>query len=143
VVDPNTLADLLLAKLRSLPDIGARVYDGIVPTKVPTDAGGIYIRPYIAFFAGLGSDLPAERDLTGLVDTSVLDWSPQVTVVGPDARICRLAAQQVTAALTNLPIGGGYLMPDADAFRVTRPLTDTQVTPARAYLPLPWRLITN
>lgn len=141
MVDPNVLADLLLAKLRSLPDIGARVYDGIVPESLPM-AGG-FIRPYIAFFAGLGSDLPAERDLTGLVDATVIDWAPQTTVVGPDARICRLAAQQVTAALTNLPIGGGFLMPDADAFRVTRPLTDTQVTPARAYLPLPWRLITN
>lgn len=141
MVDPNALADLLLAKLRSLPDIGARVYDGIVPAKVPM--AGDYIRPYIAVFAGLGSDLPAERDLTGLVDTTVIDWNPQTTVVGPDARTCRLAAQQVTATLTNFAIGGGYLMPDADAFRVTRPLTDTQVTPARAYLPLPWRLITN
>lgn len=141
MVDPNTLADLLLAKLRSLPDIGARVYDGIVPESLPM--AGAYIRPYVAVFAGLGADLPAERDLTGLVDTSVLDWSPQTTVVGPDARICRLAAQQVTAALTNLPLGVGFLKPDPDAFRVTRPLPDTQVTPARAYLPLQWRLITN
>jgi hypothetical protein len=143
VVDPNVLADLLLAKLRSLPDIGARVYDGLIPTKVPTDASGIYIRPYIAFHAGLGADLPAERDLTGLVDTTVLDWAPLTTVVGPDARICRLASQQVTAALTNLRLGGGRLMPDPDAFRVTKPLSDSQVTPARAYLPLQWRLITN
>lgn len=143
MVDPNTLADLLLAKLRTLPDIGARVYDGSVPAKVPTDPSGQYIRPYIAVFAGLGADLPAERDLSGLVDTTVLDWSPQVTVVGPDARICRIAAQQVTAALTNLPIGGGWLMPDPDAFRVTTPITDSQVTPARAFLPLQWRLITN
>lgn len=143
MVDPNVLADLLLAKLRTLPDIGARVYDGIVPAKVPTDPSGQYIRPYIAVFAGLGSDLPEERDLSGLVDTTVLDWAPQTTVVGPEARTCRQAAQAVVAALTNFPIGGGFLMPDADAFRVATPLTDTQVTPARAYLPLQWRLITN
>lgn len=141
MVDPNTLADLLLAKLRSLPDIGARVYDGQVPERVP-EAGG-YIRPYIAFHAGLAADLPAERDLSGLVDLTVADWSAQTTVVGPDAGICRRAAQQVATALTNLPIGGGWLMPDPDAFRVTKPLTDNQVTPARLYLPLQWRLITN
>ncbi|MFF5791131.1 hypothetical protein ACFY5D_03690 [Paeniglutamicibacter sp. NPDC012692] len=143
MVDPNALTDLLLAKLRSLPDIGARVYDGIVPAKVPTDPSGQYIRPYVAVFSGLGSDLPGERDLTGLVDVTVLDWAPQTTVVGPDARSCRQAAQQVAAALTNLPMGSKFLMPDADAFRVTKPLTDSQVTPARAYLPLQWRLTTN
>lgn len=141
MVDPNTLADLLLAKLRSLPDIGARVYDGQVPERVP-EAGG-YIRPYIAFHAGLAADLPGERDLSGLVDLTVADWSAQTTVVGPDAGICRRAAQQVATALTNLPIGGGWLMPDPDAFRVTKPIPDNQVTPARLYLPLQWRLITN
>lgn len=141
MVDLNVLDVLVLAKLRSLPDIGARVYDGLVPESLPM-AGG-YIRPYIVFHSGLAGDLPGERDLTGLFDTSVADWAPQTTVVGPDAGTCRAASRQVAAALTNLSIGSGWLMPDADAFRVTKPQMDTQVTPARAFLPLFWRLITN
>ena len=72
--DPNILHEQLLAALRALPDIGARIYDGIVPENVP-EAGG-YIRPYAVVFSGLGSDLPEERDLTRLTDTGVLEEGP-------------------------------------------------------------------
>lgn len=139
--DPNILHALLLTALRALPDIGERIYDGIVPDSVPT-AGG-YIRPYAVVFTGLGSDLPEERDLTRLTDTGVLDWAPQINVAAADATTCRRAAQQVRAALTNLPLGSGWLMPDPDGFRINTPLKDSGVTPARMYLPLPWRLTTT
>lgn len=139
--DPNTLHALLMARLRALPGIGERIYDGIVPESVPTV--GAYILPYAVVFSGLGSDLPAERDLTRLTDTSVLDWTPQINVAAAAAAPCRQAAQQIRVALTNQYMGGGWLMPDPDAFRVNTPILDNQVTPARFYLPLPWRLITN
>lgn len=140
-VDPNTLHDLLLVKLRALPDIGARIYDGYVPDRVP-EAGG-YIRPYALVMGGLGADLPEERDLTRLTDTGVIDWAPQINVAAADPRTCRLAAQQISAALTNTWHSGGWLQPDPDGYRVNTPILDNQVTPARFYLPLPWRLITN
>lgn len=83
------------------------------------------------------------RDLTGLTDVSVLDWAPQANVAAATATQCRQAAQQIRAALTNTWLGGGWLQPDPDAFRITSPILDTQVTPARFYLPLQWRLTTN
>lgn len=141
MVDPNNLHTQLMAMLRILPDVGARIYDGYVPESVPM--AGAYIRPYAVVFSGLGSDLPEERDLSRLTDTTVLDWAPQITAVGPDPSTCRQVAQQIRTALTNKPMGGGWLQPDTDAFRINVPLKDTEVTPARFFLPLPWRLTTN
>lgn len=141
MVDPIALSDELLAKLRALPDVGERIYDGYVPDKVP-EAGG-YVRPYALVMSGLGTDLPAERDLSKLTDIDVLDWHPQVNAVGATARQCRQVAHQISQALTNTWIGGGWLQPDEDAFRVNTPVLDDQVTPARFFLPLPWRTITN
>lgn len=141
MVDPNALHDALIAKLEALPDIGARIYDGYVPDRVP-EVGG-YIRPYALVMGGMGADLPAERDLSRLTDVGVLDWAPQINVAAPTPTQCRQAAQQIRAALTNTWIGGGWLQPDPDAFRITTPILDNQVTPARFYLPLSWRLTTT
>lgn len=141
MVDANSLNEQLLAALRTIPDLGTRIYDSLVPDAVPMS--GIYIKPYVVVFSGLGADLPMERDLSGRADVTVLDWAPQTTVVGPSASACRQAAQAVAAKLTNLRLGSGYLLPDADAFRVEKPITDSQVTPARVFLPLHWRLLTN
>lgn len=141
MVDPNSLHSQLLTALQALPDVGARIYDAHVPSSVP-EAGG-YIRPYIVLFTGIGSDIEAERDLTRLTDTGVLDWSAQTTCVGANAAHARAVAQQARVALTNLRIGNGWLMPDPDSFRTAVPLQDNQVTPARLYVPLQWRLTTT
>lgn len=121
---------------------GLTVFDGQVPSKVPTDAGG-YILPYVAIFAGIGEDLPEERSLTQLVDMDVLDWRFQTTCVGASANIAMSVAHSVRLALSNLPVGGGFVKPDTDGFTAGVPLSDNQVTPARFFLPLMWRLITN
>lgn len=139
--DPNVLHARYIALLRALPDVGQRIYDGYVPASVPEVAGRI--RPYIVVWSGIGSDLPLERDLTGLTDTGVLDWAPQTNVVAADPSTCRIVAQQARSALTNQPIGSGWLMPDPDGFRINVPIQDNQVTPARFFLPLPWRLTTT
>lgn len=141
MADPNVLHASIMATLRALPDVGERVYDGIVPVKVP-EVGG-YIRAYIVVWSGIGSDLPAERDLSGLTDVGVLDWAPQTQVVAADANTCRLVAQQVREALTNKAMGAGWLQPNPDAFRVNTPIPDTGATPTRFFLPLPWRLLTT
>ena len=141
-MDATQLNNELLATLRAIPALGGRVHDGYVPDKLPVDGAG-YVLPYVVVFSGITTDLPAERDLTGLADTSVHDWSPQTTCVGPTPGHARSCAHLVSQALTNTRIGNHFLLPDSDGFRVAVPLIDDQVSPARFFLPLPWRLTTN
>lgn len=139
--DEDALTQALKALLQTIPGLETNVYVGTVPEKLPMD--GVYIRPYVVIFAGIGSDLPEERDLSLLADTTVVDWAPQTTVVGASATACQQLARAVKEKLTNRYLGTGWLLPDADAFRVAKPITDSQVTPARAFMPLNWRLLTN
>ena len=141
-MDVLQLHNELMATLQAVPALAGRVYDGYVPDKLPTDNAG-YILPYVVVFSGLSTDLEAERDLTGLVDTTVHDWAPQTTCVGPTPGHARNCAQLVQDALTNARIGNHWLKPDNESFRVAVPLIDNQVTPARFFLPLPWRLTTT
>lgn len=141
-MDATQLNTELTATLKAIPALGGRIYDGYVPEKLPTDGAG-YILPYVLLLSGITADLPEERDLTRQVDTTVHDWAPQTNCVGPTPDHARKCAQLVAQALTNTRIGNHWLKPDADAFRVATPLPDNQVTPARFYLPLSWRLNTN
>lgn len=138
MADPVILHGLILPVLQALP--GSTAYPGQVPGKLPTDAQG-YVLPYIVLYAGLGGDVEAERDLSGLVDTGTLDWPFQTTCVGASSTICLTLARDVSRALTNLPVGGGFIKPLG--YDTPLPLADNQVTPARYFLPLQWRLFTN
>jgi hypothetical protein len=117
------------------------VFDTNVPTTLPKDPSG-YIRPYVVIFAGAPTDLPGERDLTMLTDVDISDFRFQTNCTGPTGNHSRALADQVRLALTNLPIGAGFIKPDPDGFR-TDVIADNQVTPARFYMPLMWRLTTN
>lgn len=140
MADPS---GIVLAVLRGLPGLTGGVHDGQVPDKVPTDSTGKYVKPYAVLWAGMGDDIPAERDLTGLAAADVLDWRPQVTVVAANASICRDASRDVLATLRNLHVGGGWLIPDADYNRQLTPIPDNTVTPVRHYMPLRFRLVTT
>jgi len=141
-MDVTQLNTELMATLKAIPALGGRIYDGYIPGKLETDASG-FIRPYVLLLAGIPADLPAERDLTRLADTTVADWAPQTNCVGPTPTHARSCAQLVAQALTNARIGNHWLLPDPDGFRAATPIQDNQVAPARFYLPLPWRLTTN
>jgi len=117
------------------------VFDTHVPDVLPKDAMG-FIRPYVVMFAGTTLDLPGERSLTQLPDLDVADFRFQTNCAGPTGQHARELAYQVTLALSGLAIGAGFIKPDPDAFR-TEVLKDDQVTPARFYMPLMWRLTTT
>lgn len=136
-------AEVLLAVLRQMTALTGGVYDGQVPVKVPTDSTGKWVKPYAVLWAGMGDDLPEERDLTGLASAGVLDWRPQVTVVGASASVCRDASRAVLAALRNQHLGPGWLIPDADMNRQLAPIPDNTVTPVRHFMPLKFRLVTT
>lgn len=140
--DPYILYAKIRQHINGLAQLSGRIWDGYVPEKIPTDASG-FILPYVVLFAGAGTDLPAERDLSALVDTEALDWRIQTTVAAADALICVQVAHYVRLALTNLPVGTAWLMPDDTAITQPVPLLDPSVSPSRFFLPLPWRLITT
>jgi hypothetical protein len=117
------------------------VFDTHVPQTLPVDVNG-FIKPYVVLFAGAVNDLPEERDLTNLPDMSISDFRFQTTCVGPTGQHARELAHTVRLALSGLAIGAGFIKPDPDAFR-TDVLKDDQVTPARFYMPLMWRLTTT
>lgn len=140
-MDATQFSAELEAKLKAIPALGGRAYDGYIPSKVPTDPAG-YILPYVLFFSGVTADI-GDESLCGTVDTLVHDWAPQTNCVGPTPGHARACAQLVQAALTNTRIGNHRLKPDTDAFRVAVPIKDDQATPARFFLPLSWRLTTT
>lgn len=142
---PNPSILFALAKSRIVDVAGlwpGNVFDTQVPTTIPKDASG-NVRPYVVLFGGVGTDLPEERDATGLADVGLLDFPFQTTCVGPTPGHARDVAYSVKQALTNMPIGAGFVKPDPQGFRVDNPLADNQVTPARFYMPLMWRLTTT
>lgn len=141
--DPYVLYTAIRARLTGITNLGGNIFDGYVPTTIPKDPSG-FIRPYVVIFAGTGTDLEAERDSTGQVDMGVLDWPFQTTVAAADALSCMRLAHDVRLALANLPVQAGFVKPDGySATGGDRPLLDNQVTPARFYMPLMWRLTTT
>lgn len=120
----------------------ARVFDGTVPDELPEDERG-FILSYVVLFAGVGSDLPAERDLSQLAALDVTSWTIQTQCVGASPANARDCAHDVQQALTGLPLGAGWLKPDEDSFAVSDPIPDYQTTPVRFYIPLRWRLTTT
>lgn len=117
------------------------VFDTHVPKELAVDANG-FIRPYVVMFAGGVNDLPQERDLTQMPDMNIADFRFQTSCVGPTGNHARELAHTVRLALSGLNIGAGFVKPDPDAFRLDV-LKDDQVTPARFYMPLMWRLTTT
>jgi hypothetical protein len=136
------LIERIKTQLATVPGLfPGNVFDSQVPTTLPKDSAG-FIRPYVVIFAGTATDIPEERDLTNLADMSVSDFRFQTNCVGPTGSHARDLADAIRLALTNLPVGGGFIKPDPDSFR-TDVLPDNQVIPARFYMPLMWRLTTT
>lgn len=141
-MDETTLHGELMTLLRQLPGMTDQVFSGEVPQRLPQDANG-NVKPYIVVFSGVAGDLPLERDLSTAVDTSTLRWRPQINAVGANADQALAVAVYIRKALTNTRLGNHWLKPDPDAFEVTRPIPDQQVSPVRFYLPLNFVVITN
>lgn len=128
----------IVAELRKVP--GLTVYDGEVPDTVPTDSAG-FIRPYTVLFATDGDPID-ERDMSGALDLTAARWDFQTTTVAATAGICSQAGYLVRLALTNLPVGTGLVLPSPQDYGVA-PIKDTNISPARYFIPRMWRLETT
>lgn len=141
--DPYILYVSVRTQINAIAKLGGNIFDGVVPTTLPKDANG-FIKPYVVVFAGTGTDIESERDLTGKVDMDILDWPFQTTVVAADAISCMRLAHDVRLALSNLTVLAGRVKPDAYSTTGNdKPQLDNQVTPARFFMPLMWRLTTT
>lgn len=140
MVDPTPLVAAVEAALKTVP--GITVYDGHVPSKVPTDSSGQYVLPYVVIWAGTG-DNPPEQPSCGTHSEDTLVFDFQTTIVAANPALCRAVNQAVKQKLMNLRAGTGRIKPNPDGFQQQSPILDTQATPARFMLPKQWRLITN
>jgi hypothetical protein len=142
-IDPYVLYIKARDRLGTITKLGGNIYDGVVPTSLPKDVNG-YIKPYVVIFAGTGGDLLGETSYTQETDMDVLSWPFQTTVVAADVISCMRLGHDVRIALTNHPVLGGFIRPDGySETGALLPQRDDQVTPARFFLPLQWRITTT
>ena len=141
MADPVALKTQILAVLRALPNLGGRVYDGVIVDKIPTDPNG-YALPYVVLFTGTGNH-PDEQYANGTTGTDGLIFDFQTNCIGPAAGHATAVAAAVRAALTNLRLGTGRIKPNPDGFERSVPYLVEEDTPVRFMLPQQWRLKTN
>lgn len=142
MADPVALSGEVRSHLLAVPGLTAdRLFEGYVPTKLPTDAAG-YILPYVVVFYGIGGH-PNERTSRGDLPGDALRFDFQTTCVGPSASHAVALARDVRTALLNKRVGTGWIIPNPDGMAQQYPLPDTSITPARFFLPPQWRVTTN
>lgn len=141
-IDTLAARDAVLAVLRGIPALEGRVHDGEVPDDIDADDWG-HVLPYVVLFTGVGRDLAEERDLSRLPTAEVADLTFQTQCVGPSSGHALAAALDVRVHLISLPLGRGWLQPDDRALGALSPIRDTNVTPARWFMPLRWRLVST
>jgi hypothetical protein len=141
VADATTVKTDILAALRALSNVGARVSDGALTKAAPVDAAG-YVLPYVILFAGSG-DHPDEVLLDGTIGADGRTFDFQTTSVGPAVSHTLAVDAQVQKALINLRVGRGRVRPNPDGFSQRIPIREENITPIRYLLPRQWRLNTN
>lgn len=142
MITPAQVRETLAESLRAaLPPV-VTVYTGRVPSQVPTYRDGS-IKPYIGLWVSNSVGDPLMTALDSLAPTDAVRVTVQTQIVAATEPDLYETAGLVTQALTNLRVGRGVLLPDADQHANAYPLWDDTTTPAIPYLPLLWRLQTQ
>lgn len=128
--------------LKAIPELGGRIHDTYVPDKLPMEPGGVRPLPYVLLASGIATSL-GDESLGGRTDLTARDWRAQTNCVGPSPSHAREVAEYVAAMLADARVGKHWLKPDDDAMRTQVPIKDDNVTPARYFMPLFWRLTTT
>lgn len=142
MITPAQVREALAESLRAaLPSV-VTVYTGRVPSRVPTYRDGA-IKPYVGLWVSNSVGDPLMKALDSLSPMDAVRVTVQTQIVAATEPDVYETADLVTGALTNLKIGGGIVLPDADQHANAYPLWDDTTTPAIPYLPLLWRLETQ
>lgn len=142
MISPAQVREALRERLvAGLPDV-VSVYTGVVPRAVPTYRDGT-IKPYVGLWVSNSVGDPAMSALDSLSPTDAVRVRVQTQIVAATEADVYETADLVTKALTNAPVGQGFLLPDAEQHANAFVLTDFTSAPPVPYLPLLWRLETQ
>lgn len=141
VITRTEVIDALEERLAGMHD-NVSVYVGDVFGPVPTYENGT-VKPYVGLWVGGNADDEYSRPLDALANTDATLLRVQTQCVGRDRRSCDALADLVSATLTNFRVGSKPVLPDSEQQRAAYPQTDSEVTPARVYKALVWRLDTQ
>ena len=83
------------------------------------------------------------RSVAGCADRDSQTLTIQTTLVGADVNTVMHLSEEVRGRLTGLTVGGHEVRPDEPQQQTAYPEFDTTTPPARAYVPLVWRLTTQ
>ena len=107
------------------------VYTGTIPADVPLYRDGRTPKPYILLWVSQPTGIDAMRSVAGCADR------------GADVNTVMHLSEEVRGRLTGHAIGGHEVRPDEPQQQTAYPEFDTTTPPARAYVPLVWRLTTQ
>ena len=127
--------------VRTVYELGQRVYLGRVPGTVPTTADG-YVYVYAAIWPGTGV-MVDDSDISGIPDISGQRFDFTTTIVGADVDSVLKATDRVKSAITGKPVGNGVIWPNIPRQEGAAVIEDTNERPARFYIPLAWYVQTQ
>nr|DAX60666.1 MAG TPA: hypothetical protein [Caudoviricetes sp.] len=119
------------------------VYTGTIPADVPLYRDGRTPKPYILLWVSQPTGIDAMRSVAGCADRDSQTLTIQTTLVGADVNTVMHLSEEVRGRLTGHAIGGHEVRPDEPQQQTAYPEFDTTTPPARAYVPLVWRLTTQ
>lgn len=134
---PHAVYQRVRDLLGTIPALGQRIYVGHVPDTLPTVND--YVLPYAVVWPGAGTperDDPAAR----VVDSTGQRYPFTTTLAGADALTVLQGIGEVKRALTGARVGDGQIVPDPYQQEAQTVQVDTDVSPARSFLPLVWHL---
>lgn len=126
------------AYLRTVFELGQRVYTGHVPDTVPTTTSG-HVYPYAALWPGAGTPVD-DRDATGEPDPSGQRFVFTTTLVTADLGSLLQLIDRVKGVLLGAAVGNGVVWPDELQQDSAAPIADTNERPVRHYIPLRWHV---
>lgn len=139
VPDPYLIAKALEGLIRTIPQLGQRIYTGYVPGTLPTVNG--YTLPYCVLWPGAGA--PHEQKAAdGAPYSQGQVFRFTTTVAATDVWAVIQVTRELKATLTGARVGNGVIHPALSQEAVSVQV-DRDVSPVRHYLPLTWTLQTT
>ncbi|VXA92432.1 hypothetical protein [Citricoccus sp. K5] len=140
IPDAHPIFKHIEALIKTVRSFGpTRVDTGKVPAGITTVGG--HILPYCVLWPGAGSPYDQEP-VAGGPDLQGQEFRFNTTVAATETWAVLGATGELKAALTGARVGSGIIRP-ALSQQAATVLTDTDISPARPFLPLSWTLTTT
>lgn len=127
--------------VRTVFELGQRVYLGYVPGTLPTTPDG-FVYPYAVIWPGAGVPVD-DAAVCGPPDPSGQRFDFTTTLVAADVASVLQAADRVKAVLYGQPVGNGVVQPNMLQQEGATVLEEVNERPMRYSLPLSWYVQTQ